>query len=157
MTAERNPLCVAARGRIIHLSLATARSTGTAEILCVQCTPAPQASARLAVPSASQSLAGMVDWLRAAPPGTLVLASEIAARLDAVPTHTDISAATSPVELMTADAAASRLAMSKQWLYRNAAQFGFVVRVGKRSLRYDAGKIDRWRERRCVPQLRRVA
>jgi predicted DNA-binding transcriptional regulator AlpA len=54
--------------------------------------------------------------------------------------------------LLSADAAADRLGMSKVWLYRNAARLPFARKVG-RSLRFDAAGIDRWLARRSPLQI----
>ena len=40
--------------------------------------------------------------------------------------------------------AASRLGVSKDWLYRNSGRLPFTVRLSERALRYSAKGIDRW-------------
>src|SRR2546430_13100318 len=53
------------------------------------------------------------------------------------------SAPTEDRLLVTADAA-SRLGVSKDWLYRNSSGLPFTVRLAERAPRYSAKGIDRW-------------
>ena len=54
------------------------------------------------------------------------------------------SIATTADELLDVDQAASRLGMSKDYLYRHHAQFPFARRVGRRSVRFSARGIEEY-------------
>jgi predicted DNA-binding transcriptional regulator AlpA len=65
-------------------------------------------------------------------------------RCTAIARLTPAPAVTSRDELLDVDQAASRLGMSKDYLYRHHAQFSFARRVGRRSLRFSARGIDEY-------------
>ena len=50
--------------------------------------------------------------------------------------------------LLTAEQAAERLGMSKEWIYKKAARLPFTVRVGSRALRFSSTGIDKYQARR---------
>jgi excisionase family DNA binding protein len=50
--------------------------------------------------------------------------------------------------LLTAEEAAERLGMSKEWIYKKAARLPFTVRVGSRALRFSSTGIDKYQARR---------
>lgn len=53
-----------------------------------------------------------------------------------------------PDRMLRVDAAAARLGVSEDWLYRNSGQLPFTVREGRRQLRFSSHGIDRYiRER----------
>ena len=118
--------------------------------------PPPRQLAKPATPRpqcvSSNPQSDVIAWLLAAPPGTLVLASEVLARLTITHAGPQLvaDAPTGRSQTLTATDAAQRLGMSVVWLYRNAPRLPFTIRVGKRSLRFDAGKLERWKQNRVA-------
>lgn len=99
--------------------------------------PAKQASALLA------ELAGLQGALGAIQAALLVraLAREANARMDAAP---------APDVNLSADEAGRRLGLSADWLYKNAKDLPFTVRIGRRVL-FSSRGLERWnRQRRAA-------
>lgn len=51
-------------------------------------------------------------------------------------------------QLLTADEAAERLGVTRNWMYRRADSLPFTRRIGKRTLRFSETGIERWLETR---------
>lgn len=75
--------------------------------------------------------------------------SVLAARLLGNGNATPPSQPTEAGKLLDADAAAERMQMSKNWLYKNAAKLPFAVRVGSRSLRFSETGLEKWMRSRA--------
>ena len=50
--------------------------------------------------------------------------------------------------LLTAKQAAKRIGMSERWLYDNASNLPFSVRMGRRSVRFESGALTAWLKER---------
>jgi excisionase family DNA binding protein len=106
----------------------------------------------VAVPERGSPLLPLVEDVDAIPADALpafvlalaVLQARAAVRLTAEP-----PAALALVEpareiLIDADEAATRLGMSKDWLYRHARRLPFTRRMGSRSVRFSETGLERW-------------
>lgn len=49
-----------------------------------------------------------------------------------------------PAHLLTPEQAATRLGVTRRWLYRNAKTLPFTRRLSRRALRFDAAGLGRW-------------
>lgn len=54
------------------------------------------------------------------------------------------TAPSAPETYLDVRAAAARLGLSADWLYRHAARLPFTRRLGRRTLRFDPVALDRW-------------
>src|SRR5438445_1059795 len=69
------------------------------------------------------------------------------ARLTAPPEKPSDASGQEPRNLDVAEAA-KRLGMSRDWLYRHAAELPFAVRIGRRVV-FDSVALERWNRRRA--------
>jgi predicted DNA-binding transcriptional regulator AlpA len=69
--------------------------------------------------------------------------------------HPGAPASPAPDCLVTAEQAAERLAVSKDWLYRAAKDLPFTVRLGADMLRFSAAGIDRYIRIQLLKAVRR--
>ena len=68
----------------------------------------------------------------------------LAARLIKRPSEETSTASTATDKLLTISEASQKLGISKDYLYRNAIKLPFVVKLGRRNLRFSEQGMDRW-------------
>jgi predicted DNA-binding transcriptional regulator AlpA len=95
------------------------------------------------------SLADLRIWLEAAPPGTLISASELAAMLAGIPDNAPRPVAKPETDtLLTIKQAAERLNVNRRWLYRHAATLPFTRKLTEGTLRFSEKGLERWKDQR---------
>ena len=71
--------------------------------------------------------------------------ASVLARAATVATPTPVAATLdAPDALLSVAEAATRLGMPKSWLYRHAKTLPFALKLGHRTLRFDARGLERW-------------
>ena len=99
------------------------------------------------------TLADLRTWLREAPPGTLVPAAEMAARLEEVYTVAHTTPGPNPAaagngktpdRLLTAADVAERMKVSKRYVYANAPAWPFTCRSLGRAVRFSEAGLEVW-------------
>lgn len=103
-----------------------------------------------------RNVSSLLTWLEAAPPGTLIPATELAERLRSLPTVRSIAVAAvdHPAKelepLVKADYVAEWLSCDRQRVYRMARDGRLpAVRIGGNTIRFRRSDVERWLEIRC--------
>jgi predicted DNA-binding transcriptional regulator AlpA len=94
--------------------------------------------------------AGLRTYAEALPAGfPIMLPKEIVlALLDRVGADSPAPPqSTVPDRLLSAEEAAKRLGMSREWVYKNAERLPFALRIGTRTMRFSERGIARWQGR----------